>query len=235
MLAGIVPLVCLWSQGMPHYPPPPELFVGSRGHLSTVRRPSILPPYSPPVPPRVPSTPTILTPVLPCAPLYPQYTVPSAAMHLPRLPPHHPPYRHVSPSTSTIRSAVLPCCPHHPSLHCRSRGPQAALLSPCAELGARGRLLTRTDPLSGPWAGPTPLRPYHALLAGRSPFNSLQRCRRCSSFSPSRRRSNPRSNPRNHPRDCRNRAASRDTGAMGIPYRVLGLITLVGTTHDTSP
>ena len=38
----------------------------------------------------------------------------------------------------------------------------------------------------------------------------------------------------NYPRYCRSQAASRDPGAMGIPYRGLGLITLVGTTHDTS-
>ena len=37
-----------------------------------------------------------------------------------------------------------------------------------------------------------------------------------------------------NPRDCRSWAASRDPGATGIPYRGLGLITLVGTTHDTS-
>ena len=30
------------------------------------------------------------------------------------------------------------------------------------------------------------------------------------------------------------KAACRDPGAMGIPYRGLGLITLVGKTHDTS-
>ena len=45
---------------------------------------------------------------------------------------------------------------------------------------------------------------------------------------------NPQSKPRNYPRDCRNRAACRDAGAMGIPYRGFGLITLVGMTHDTS-
>ena len=37
-----------------------------------------------------------------------------------------------------------------------------------------------------------------------------------------------------NPRDCRNRAAIRDPSAMGIPYRGLDLITLVGTSHDTS-
>ena len=56
-----------------------------------------------------------------------------------------------------------------------------------------------------------------------------QRCR-----PPSRRPVNPRSNPTNHPRDCHNRAAGRDPGVMGIPYRGLRLITLVGTTHNTS-
>ena len=40
--------------------------------------------------------------------------------------------------------------------------------------------------------------------------------------------------PSNHSQYCCSRAASRDPGAMGIPYRGLGLITLVGTTHDTS-
>ena len=194
-----------------------------------------------------PSTSTMLTRVLPCVLLYPQYTVPSSAMHLPRLPPHHPPYRHVSPSASTIQSTVPPCCPHHPhytvsstitlppaSSPYRSLGPQAALLPPRIELGASGRLLTRTVPLSRPWAIPTPLRLNQAPVAGRFPSNLLQRRWRCSSFLPSCRLCHPRSNPRNHPRDCRNRAANRDPGAMGIPYRGLGLITLVGTTHDTS-
>ena len=44
----------------------------------------------------------------------------------------------------------------------------------------------------------------------------------------------PQSNPRMNPRDYRNRAATRDPGAMAIPYRSLGLITLVGTTRATS-
>ena len=44
----------------------------------------------------------------------------------------------------------------------------------------------------------------------------------------------PQSNPRMNPRDCRNQVAIRDPGAMGIPYRGYGLITLVGRTHDTS-
>ena len=35
-------------------------------------------------------------------------------------------------------------------------------------------------------------------------------------------------------RACRNRAAIKDPGALEIPYRGLGLITLAGTTHDTS-
>ena len=79
-----------------------------------------------------------------------------------------------------------------------------------------------TSPLSGPSsgsrAGPTPLRPYQAPVAGRSPSNSPQRRRRCSFFSPPRRLSNPWSNPRNHPGDCCDRAGSRDPGAMRIPY-----------------
>ena len=210
------------------------MFKGSGGHPSTAKRPPILQPYCSPVPPRVASIPTILTPVLPCVPLYHQYTVPSAAIHPPQLPPHHLPYSHVSPSTSTIRSTVPTRCPYRSSSHCRSRGPQAALLPPCADLRARGRFLTRIDPLPWSRAGPTPLRPYQPPLAGRSPSNSLQRQRRCSSFSPPRRLSNHRSNPRNHPHDCRNRAASKDPGAMGIPYRGLRLINLVGTTHDIS-
>ena len=44
----------------------------------------------------------------------------------------------------------------------------------------------------------------------------------------------PQSNPRRNPLDCRNRAAIRDPSAMGILYRDFGLITLVGTTHDTT-
>ena len=44
----------------------------------------------------------------------------------------------------------------------------------------------------------------------------------------------PQSNLRMKPRVCRNRAGSRDPGAKGIPYRGFGLITLVGTTRDTS-
>ena len=44
---------------------------------------------------------------------------------------------------------------------------------------------------------------------------------------------NSRSIPSNYLRNCRNRAAGRDPGVMGISYRGLGLITLVGTTHDT--
>ena len=46
--------------------------------------------------------------------------------------------------------------------------------------------------------------------------------------------STPQNYPRMNPRDCRNRAAIRDPGAMGIPYRRLGLITLAGTPRDTS-
>ena len=45
---------------------------------------------------------------------------------------------------------------------------------------------------------------------------------------------NPRSIESNYPRYCRSQAGSRDPGAKGIPYRRLGLITLVGMTHDTS-
>ena len=160
----------------------PELLKASGGHPSTLRRPSVLPSYCSGVPPRVPSTPTILTPVLPFVPPYPQYTLPSAAMQHPQLPLHHPPYRHVSPNTSTIQCTVPPCCAHHPSPICCSLGPQAALVSPRAELGARGRLLNRTNPLSGPWAGPTPLRPYQAPFAGHFLSNSLTRQRRCSPF-----------------------------------------------------
>ena len=44
----------------------------------------------------------------------------------------------------------------------------------------------------------------------------------------------PRCIPSNHPCYCRSQNASRDPDAMEIPYRGLGLITLVGTTHDTS-
>ena len=44
----------------------------------------------------------------------------------------------------------------------------------------------------------------------------------------------PRCIPSNHSQYCRSQAASRDPGAMGIPYRGWGLISLVGTTHDTS-
>ena len=119
-------------------------------------------------------------------------------MHLPRLPPHHPPYRHVSPSASTLQSTVPPCCPHHPhytvsstitlpppSSPFRSQGAQAALLPPRIKLGARGRLLTRTIPLSGPWAGLASLRLNEAPVAGRFPSNLLQRRWRCGSFLPS--------------------------------------------------
>ena len=42
------------------------------------------------------------------------------------------------------------------------------------------------------------------------------------------------SNPRINPCACCSQVASTDAGSMGIPYRGLGLITLVGTTHDTS-
>ena len=44
----------------------------------------------------------------------------------------------------------------------------------------------------------------------------------------------PRCIPSNHSQYFRSQAANRDPGAMGIPYRGLCLITLVGTTHDTS-
>ena len=37
-----------------------------------------------------------------------------------------------------------------------------------------------------------------------------------------------------NPRDYRSQIASTEPGAMGIPYKSLGLITLVGKTHDTS-
>ena len=37
-----------------------------------------------------------------------------------------------------------------------------------------------------------------------------------------------------NPRACGSQVASTDPGAMGIPYKGLGLITLVETTHDTS-
>ena len=37
-----------------------------------------------------------------------------------------------------------------------------------------------------------------------------------------------------NPRDCRSQGANIEPGAMGIPYRGLGLITLVEKTHDTS-
>ena len=51
---------------------------------------------------------------------------------------------------------------------------------------------------------------------------------------PSHRPVNPRSIPSNYPRNYRSQAARRDPGVIGIPCRGLGLITLVGTTHDTS-
>ena len=212
--APVLPLSCLRGHGDTPVPPSDPL---------------ILSPYCSPVPPRIPSTPTILTPILPCVPLYPQYTVLSAAMYPPRHPSHNLPYCHAFPSTPTIRFTVPPRGPHHPSSLRRSRGLQAALLSPCA--GPGGRLPTRIDPPSGSRAGPTPLRPYQAPSACCSPSSSLQRWRRCSSFSLPRRH---RSNPRNHPRYCRNHAAGRDPGAMGIPYGGLGFITVVRTTHDTS-
>ena len=110
-------------------------------------------------------------------------------MHIPRLTPHHPPYRHVSPSASTIQSTVPPCCPHQPhytvsrtttpppaSSSCCSRGPQAALLSPRTEFRERGRILTRTVPLSGLQAGPTSLRLYQAPVAGRIPSAAVPSC-----------------------------------------------------------
>ena len=92
---------------MPQYPPPPLSCLRGQGDTPV---PPGVPRYSHHIAPQYrhasPSTPIIRTSVLPCVPMYPQYTIPSAAMHLPRLPPHHSPHRHVSPSASTIESTV---------------------------------------------------------------------------------------------------------------------------------
>ena len=77
---------------------------------------------------------------------------------------------------------------------------------------------------------PQPLAPISGPGGVVSHAPQLWRRRR----PPLRKPVNPRSIPSNHPRNCHNRAAGRDPGVTGIPYRGLGLIPLVGTTHDTS-
>ena len=133
-------------------------------------------------------------------------------------PPCGPPYHHTVPIS-------------HP--HFAAPGAFKQLFQPAAlNPGPGGVSPPAPTPILGSRAGPMFLRSYPAPPACCSSSRSLQRWRRCRL--PPCRPVNPRSNPRNHPRDCRNRAAGTDPGVMGIPYRGLGLITLVGTTHDTS-
>ena len=66
-------------------------------------------------------------------------------------------------------------------------------------------------------------------LPSRHPADTSGAATRTPTYSP-----NPQSNLRVNPRDCRKWAARRHPAAMKIPYRGLGLITLVKMTHDTS-
>ena len=100
----------------------------------------------------------------------------------------------------------------------------------------------------GPRGDPMPPGLHQSSSAGSTPYNPRRRgccpgptrCPSCQATT----RPNPvarvqgyqhiQPTPRVNPRDCRNWVANGDPGAMGIPYLGLGLITLVGTTHDTS-
>ena len=161
------------------------------------------------------STPTVRLPSIAALPQYSDHTNPGIARHTPVIPVHSHLQRHVP------FMATSPILPRHPKYTHDAVHP-TIMLSPSP---------MRISPLPGPsCCSPNSLlRPQ---VQGGVLSHALQRRRRC--HPPPRRLVNPGSNPRNHPRDCYNWAASRDPGVMGIPYRGLGLNTLVGTTHDTS-
>ena len=100
-------------------------------------------------------------------------------------------------------------------------GPNAPLASPVVKSWKHP--IQSTSPWMLPWPHAPP------VLPSRHAADTCGAGTRTPTFS-----TNHQSTLRVNPRVCRSRAASRDPGAMGIPYAGLGLITLVGTTHETS-
>ena len=147
---------------------------------------------------------------------YSHHTVPSTAAHTPTTPVQS----HLELRVPLVSAPPRPACrlkyAHH-TIHLTSTPSHSSTHTSSLRRRSRGLLAVPATPCNTPWGRRNACTVAPATTSP-APTQTVH----------------PRCIPSNHSQHCRSQAASRDPGATGIAYRGLGLITLVGTTHDTS-